>query len=317
MLHITNGESVSGSLRAAGIPGDTLAWTDILHDGPVPGGLPLDALSRVRAEFLAGQGWLPFDETWDTFRRRDSALARSSAHDEVVLWFEHDLYDQLQLIQVLDWFASRDRAPVRLTAIHAAIHLGEHQPATLAALFPSRTAVTLPQLDTGRRAWQAFTSADPRGLESGDWTALPHLSTALRRWLEEFPSVENGLGRSRRQILDLLSEQPLTPVELFISQGDLEEGAHYLGDWSFFEYLRELSHPNPAALLHDDGRPFRPYESLRAPLVLTPFGRALAAGRADWIQTHGIHRWLGGVIAGTPGAAWRWSGSRLVLPPDL
>jgi hypothetical protein len=66
MLHVTNGESVS--IPETGLGGEVLVWGDTLHGGPVPAG-------------------------------SDAAFAR---HDEIVLWFEHDLYDQLQLIQILD-----------------------------------------------------------------------------------------------------------------------------------------------------------------------------------------------------------------------
>jgi hypothetical protein len=51
MLHITNGESVS--IPQTGLPGQVVCWDDILHDGPVPGGLSLQELSRIRERFLA------------------------------------------------------------------------------------------------------------------------------------------------------------------------------------------------------------------------------------------------------------------------
>ena len=56
VLHITNGDSAVGLMREGGISGDILPWRDVLHDGPVPGGLDLEALSRVRARFLADRG---------------------------------------------------------------------------------------------------------------------------------------------------------------------------------------------------------------------------------------------------------------------
>jgi hypothetical protein len=191
--------------------------------------------------------------------------------------------------------------------------LGEQQPSTLATLFPTRRDVAADQLDTASRAWNAFTSPDPRAIETGVWAALPYLTTASRRWLEEFPSTRNGLSRSRRQILDLLNDRPYTPVELFVANGDLEAGAHYLGDWSFFAYLRELSAAASPALLDLAGQPFT-RESLRTPLAVTAFGRDLLAGRADWIRTNGIDRWLGGVHMNSTKSTWRWSGDRLQLP---
>ena len=105
MLHVTNGDSAAGKLRAAGIPGAILPWRDVLHDGPVPAGLTLKQLSERRAAYLGERGVAPADELLAGFRSRDARLEDCRTEDEVVLWFEHDLYDQLQLIQLLDWFA--------------------------------------------------------------------------------------------------------------------------------------------------------------------------------------------------------------------
>src|ERR1022692_1427853 len=113
MLHITNGESVS--LPHTGLPGQVICWNDILHDGPVPRGLPLQELSRIRARFIAEFFGMPLSDV--SFVERDEAIARFHNHEEVVLWFEHDLYDQLQLIQILDWFSHKDLVHTRLSFI--------------------------------------------------------------------------------------------------------------------------------------------------------------------------------------------------------
>jgi hypothetical protein len=50
--------------------------------------------------------WWQWPKTYSglevSFERRDEAITRFRDHEEVVLWFEHDLFDQLQLIQILD-----------------------------------------------------------------------------------------------------------------------------------------------------------------------------------------------------------------------
>src|SRR5579872_4110569 len=120
MLHITNGESVS--LPQTGLPGETLYWNDALHDGPVPRGLELEELSRVRERFISEFFGMPLSEV--SFRRRDEAIARFRDHEEVVLWFEHDLYDQLQLIQLLDWFAHQPAPLPKLSLINIDRYLG-------------------------------------------------------------------------------------------------------------------------------------------------------------------------------------------------
>ena len=107
MLHVTNGDSAAELIRRSGIAGDVLSWRDVLHEGPVPADLELTALGRVRAEFLAAQGWGRVDEIRAAFIERDETIAAVGERDEIVLWFEHDLYDQLQLIQILDAVSRR------------------------------------------------------------------------------------------------------------------------------------------------------------------------------------------------------------------
>src|SRR6185503_6202187 len=117
VLHITNGDAVLAGFRAGGIGGEQLAWRDSLHDGPVPWTDTLEELSEVRARALAAFGWGAYVEVRAAFARRDAALRRCGEHREVVLWFEHDLYDQLQLLQILAWFARHGSGGAKLSLI--------------------------------------------------------------------------------------------------------------------------------------------------------------------------------------------------------
>ena len=96
LLIITNGDDAVARMREAGIGSEILPWRDILHEGPVPPSLSLEELSAVRAQFLAQRGWLPEEELHAAFRSRDAMIRRHGEFESVVLWFEHDLYDQLQ-----------------------------------------------------------------------------------------------------------------------------------------------------------------------------------------------------------------------------
>jgi Domain of unknown function (DUF1835) len=101
LLHVTNGESAGNTLRQTTLGGAVLSWQDVLHEGPVPA-LPRHELLRMRARFLAECGWGSEAALRSSLERRDRQLL-DALHDgaEVVLWFEHDLYDQLQLVDAL------------------------------------------------------------------------------------------------------------------------------------------------------------------------------------------------------------------------
>ena len=95
LLHVTNGESAGNTLRQTALGGAVLPWQDALHEGPVPA-LPRQELLRTRARFLADCGWGRQQALLSSLERRDRQLLealRDGLH--VVLWFEHDLYDQL------------------------------------------------------------------------------------------------------------------------------------------------------------------------------------------------------------------------------
>ena len=128
-----------------------LAWRDTLQEGPVPA-LPPAELRGVRAEFIAARGWAPRDAAEADLRARDEALAAALGSEPVVLWFEHDLYDQLQLIQIL---ARVGDEPVE--AILPDRFLGSLSAGDLAALWPDRRPVTprrrsRPPAPPGRRS---------------------------------------------------------------------------------------------------------------------------------------------------------------------
>ncbi len=85
----------------------------MLHEGPVPAG-PRPDLRQARAAFLSGCGWGSGQAVLAALERRDQQLVQALRDGcQVVLWFEHDLYDQLQLIDALALAASAAGRPAR------------------------------------------------------------------------------------------------------------------------------------------------------------------------------------------------------------
>jgi hypothetical protein len=316
MLHVTNGDSAAETLHRAGMQGEILPWRDVLHDGPVPAGLSLDELSAQRARFIAAEGWGDEAEVLRGMRERDAALAGFAQHDEVVLWFEHDLYDQLQLIQVLDFLARRDPGATRLTLVGASEYIGPASTDRIAELFAKRRPVTPQQLAVAREAWAAFRDPGPMrlvALVGGDTSALPHLGAALRRHLEQFPSVRNGLSRSEQQGLEAIEAGSRTLKDAYFASHHQREDPIWMGDSTFATYLASLSNVAEPLVTFDDGSPIgspRGDASDDAAwsrgVALTAAGQDVLHGRADHVRLNGIDRWLGGVHLTGHEAEWRW-----------
>ena len=313
-LHVTNGESVG--LKESGLEGEVLFWNDVLHEGPVPEGLSLDDLSPVRARFIASLAFGGYEESsvLKIFEQRNRKIASFSKFREVVLWFEGDLYDQLQLLQILDWFAGRPLNGTRLALIVVDTYLGMLEPKHLADLYPVRHEVTREEMELAGRAWKAFRSPDPTGLArllDEDTSALPLLRSAVRRHLEQFPSPSNGLSRTERQILEAAEDGRLNVAELFLEDQRREERI-FMGDFVFFNYVRNLAECRvPPVKLEPKGESFS-----GAGVALTPTGRALLSNQSDHVRLNGIDRWLGGVHLGR-GHLWRWDAVRRALVPPV
>ena len=227
-LNITNGDCAADVMRKAGIAGEFLPWRDVLHDGPVPAGLALEDLSKTRAEFIADCGWASFEEAWTGFRERDAKLSAFRDHEEVILSFEHDLYDQLQLLQLLDWFSRQDASSTKLSVICVDEYLGTLTPERMSALQAVKSPASAAQLALGAHAWSAFRAPDPTAwtaLLREDTTALPFLAGAVLRHLEQYPSAANGLNRTESQILQAAASGLRAPGRIFESSQDAEETA--------------------------------------------------------------------------------------------
>jgi hypothetical protein len=307
VLHVTNGDSVAVPLSQSALGGEALAWRDAYHEGPVRSG-ERSRLIDARAAFLSSCGWGDEDAIRDDLLARDARFVAALREGrEIVLWFEHDLYDQLQLVDVLALAGETGFDPEQLELIEIGAFAGrpgfrglcELTVAELESLWPQRRAVTDEDTAGAQRAWEAVRRADPRGLAGvrlDPPPSRPFLAAALGRLLEELPDVDDGLSRTERQLLELLDDGPLLTGALFVASQDREEAPFHGDAW----ILRTLAELTPLVSLTEGSA------------EITDTGRRVLAGGDDRIEVLGVDRWVGGTHL-VPGAVWRWDADALAL----
>jgi len=89
---------------------------------PVPEAAPAE-LRRIRARYLVGYEDVGHAAAMRQFTERDQAL-EASRDGEYVLWFEADLYDQLQIAEILARLADLGVPAGRITLICIGEHAG-------------------------------------------------------------------------------------------------------------------------------------------------------------------------------------------------
>jgi DNA-binding transcriptional MerR regulator len=326
VLHITNGESAGNTLRQTTLGGAVLSWQDVLHEGPVPA-LPRQKLLRTRARFLADCGWGSRQALLSSLERRDRQLLEALRDElHVVLWFEHDLYDQLQLLDVLA-LARTEKAAPELIVIGAFpgkpsfAGLGELTAHELETLWPAREPAAPATLAAAADAWTAFQAPEPTALAewaTRDTAGLPFLAPALRRLLEELPAPADGLSGTERRALNAVADGAGTPPAAFGATQRLEP-APFLGDAWFYRALAAVGHGGARLVETGEGAPLPAPPPLsdtqqfaRLQLRLTATGEGALRGEADRVELLGIDRWIGGTHI-TPDNTWRWDSVELKL----
>ena len=324
-LNITNGDSAAGTLSEAGVEGKIISWRDVLHEGPVDSSLSLDELSRQRARFIAERRWDDFAHVSGDFAERDRVIQHLDYFDEIVLWFEDDLYDQLQLIQLLD-FLARDAARKKtLSLIQVDGYIPPLSAAKLKELDDKRSRVMPEQFELAQRAWKAFGSDDPSAISrllEEKTSALPYLAAALWRHLEEFPAVGTGLSRSEHEALAAIDQGHATPIAAFLEVAKQQESI-FLGDIVFYSYLERLSGKRKNALVTwvDGSAVVAPSSEtsrdfVNGELKLTTLGYKVLGGDTNWQSVNTLTRWLGGVEIRPGGQGWRWDPEQRELVRD-
>jgi hypothetical protein len=310
-LHVSNGDATD--LPGTGLASRVLYWRDVLHEGPVPAVGP-EELRRIRASFLAAADADDRNEGMAMFAERDRVL-EANRHGEYVLWFEADLYDQLQIIQILARLVELGVPAQRVTLICIGEHpgiarfggLGELTAEQLRQLPATNAAARLTPaaLDLATRAWAAFRAPTPVGLGAIAATRLGELrflGEAFDRLSREYPATRDGLSLTERRLLAAVADGAADAGTAFY-RAIARETRPYLGDtWAFAALDRMARAPVPLLDADPADAPVDRMTRLR----LTDTGARVLAGDEDHVGLNGIDRYIGGVHLHGRKFPWRW-----------
>lgn len=252
-LHIRCGSDIQKTLSDAGFKGDFLEFSDPFCVGPVQ----YDYDIETRAGFLfRGYG----ESIGRDYEQIVAGLAQSyqtlqdsiTDFEHVVLWFEHDTYDQFILIFLLSyyhrfglpknvWMVTTDQFP----GSSRFIGLGQLPPEGLALLWQSKQRITAQQCLEADQHWLAYTTSDKtvfhRHVNQLTYSSLPYFKEAALRQLQEQPIAEGDLPLTEKLTLELLSEEsPQKAGMLFRKLMMQKEPMPFLGDLMYWDILQTM-----------------------------------------------------------------------------
>ncbi|KQX63783.1 MULTISPECIES: DUF1835 domain-containing protein [unclassified Paenibacillus] len=324
-LHIVNGDAFGDKLRASDIDGDILVWRESLYEGPIGMQMSDSVLLSMRAAYMNRQHGIPEGMFKSITLQQEKALDKLAEDvDEVVLWFEHDLYDQLILCYLLSRLFALPNRSFKLSLLsinqfpgveffHGLGQLNEDQ---ITQLNHKWLPVNEDQLLLACKVWTAYSASEPLLMETlleEDLSALPFLKKALEANSERYPSSQNGLSANQQLILELIGEEEMPILSLFKSVG--QTASHYgLGDlqfWAIVDSIRKCEVP----LVHLIGGDKLPSYSEALPpqfekwrLHRTDMGKLVHTCELDHLYLNGIDDWIGGVHLLGKKDIWRRKG---------
>ncbi|RAP75215.1 hypothetical protein [Paenibacillus montanisoli] len=282
MKLITNGDAAAELLRRCSFAAShrVIPWRESWIDGPRPLRWWEAEEAEARAAWFEREFGVPMARYIAQCREQHAELVQgAAAGEELMLWFEYDLFDQSMLAALLYRLWSLNRpaektAPLKLSWVIAETvegvpdfrGLGQLTPEQLTGLWPQRKPVSEKELAAGARAWAAYADGSASAIEAWlreDGSVLPVMAAALRFELERLPAfAADGLGVVERETLRALAaEQAMTPDKLFgkVSAALPMLGMGDLSYWSVLNRMAEGDHPQ---LVIDGEEPLPGFDSV-------------------------------------------------------
>lgn len=296
ILHILNGDATRYEFEPAGIPGDVLVWQEMLVEGPAVYPILSAGWMEKRKQFLVDCYDCPPEVYDQRTERKVAQLNQVPDYAEVVLWFEFDLFCQVNMMGVLSALQRLQAQKVSLVCPgeHPDIPdfrgLGQLKREHFPPLFQERLGLSADDLDFADRLYRAYANEDPRVLQqflSRDIPAVfPHLRAAILLHLQRFPSQKNGLSLEEKELLACLKSD-LSSRHRWVGQILRQDAQRGFGDLQYFHLIKRLE-------------PL--FEQTDEWVKLNKTGRAVLEGRQDFLSINDEEVWLGGAR----NKDWRW-----------
>lgn len=251
ILHITNGDSTTEILQKIDIQGDFITWREMLCEGKTTTDIGSESFWKNRYSFLKSTYHVTKHKFINFTLKEYRNLCNHKQQEEIVLWFDNDLFCQINMIGVLSWI-KRYRKGYQVSLVSPKniatdvskgfAHLTKNQ---ILTRFTERITLKEDDIEYADYIWQLYCSDSPLRLEVvskfNPMSPFAHLPNAIENHLQRFPTIANGLNFVENSILAVADiKKPKSKQELVKFM--LEEDKVYgFGDLQYEQKITQLS----------------------------------------------------------------------------
>lgn len=288
-LHITNGDGLANNILELGIPGQLVIWREMLCEGPTCYILGSDDFIGLRKDFLKQNYQISPEEYEEQFLKELRKLTEQNGYDEIVLWFEFDLYSHINMLAAISHLMeSSIEVPVYLVCSKKLE--GEKEFIVLSQLplkdlknhFNQKILLNRDDLEMANLMWQLYNGGNPQKLKTliKQKTNFEYLSSCIRAHIERFPEMNTGLNSLEKNVLKLIRKNNITSMNQLLGYSLEYQGYFGYGDKQILRLLEKL-------------QIF--YREVEEGIQLTTEGKEALEGTRNFYQVLKNDEFLGGV----------------------
>lgn len=251
-LHILNGDSSLELFKKINLPGDTMVWREMLSEGRSGYSVGSSEFWKARKSFFAEEINVTSEEYETGVISEFKKIESPDLFDEIILWFEYDLFCQINLMAILSYLKGKsNNSTISLICVgkfpdsERLLGLGQLSIDTFGGLFDKRSIVQKADMNFADEIWKIYNTGDHSKLSDVIKNCpdlFEYLPAAIDGHLKRFPRSQNGLTGIENKILQLISETPDgMPLKHVIRALLISDQVYGLGDMVYMNYVKKLS----------------------------------------------------------------------------
>ncbi len=251
IVNILNGDAIHKHLDEAEIKGDRIVWREVLCEGPVSDEVGSTQFWEMRSAFFQTF----FNVGHDLFQAKTideiSRISEIGRYQEVICWFEYDLFCQVNLMALLSFLHQMNLDNTNVFLICAGdekgynerVGLGEMQPEEFISLQKNKVKLLPDDLEYADQVWKRYCQNDIEVLQTyvleNNRPCFQYLPDAIEADKKRTRSLPNNLSPLQQSILEAVNEKGFTKRQLLghLLRSNRDLG---LGDSQYEVYLKEL-----------------------------------------------------------------------------
>ena len=251
-LHVLNGDSTAKILEKSKIKGDVVVWRELLCDGPLHKNVGSDEFWLNRYTYFETEIGVSRLEYFDKTIKEIVKLEDLSGYNEVVLWFEFDLFCQVNLLALCTYLLDNYVKKTSYYLVCVGKENGKDKLQSLADyfseeyrnLYENKISLSKTSLEYAKECWSVYVENSFEKLKSFDFnqsSKFKYLQLAINQHLNRFPS-ENGFSQIENKILKIINSNLFSSKEIvknLLIWQELET-VYGFGDVQYFQYLNKL-----------------------------------------------------------------------------